>query len=116
MDSYKTPVPALRGSLLKESSATQNPAASQKAEDLRERIKLTLERKAPNGYGIGLARDRKHEGVFIVSLLPGGVADSDGRSRQHVTTTIIILLFKKYYLKICMIVNHDTTYDSINLQ
>lgn len=81
MDSNATPVPILRHSLLKESNATQNPAASQKDEDLKQRIKLTLERKAPNGYGIGLARERKREGVFIVSLLPGGVADLDGRSR-----------------------------------
>lgn len=79
MDSNKTPVPALRSSMLRESNATQNPAASQKAEELKERIKLTLERKAPNGYGIGLARERKGEGVFIISLLPGGVADLDGR-------------------------------------
>lgn len=42
-------------------------------------VKVNLSRSPPQGFGIGLARDRSQEGVFVVSIMPTGVAAQDAR-------------------------------------
>ena len=59
----------------------RSPAVLRKTSNTLDKVllKVNLVKIPPRGFGIGLARDRSQEGVFVVSILPGGVAAKDGR-------------------------------------